>query len=247
MPVGEIGEDMLDEAAVDLADFEHGTDGTGIGKALADEEALSRLPLVEGDEPHGALLLLPERQADGSRIASAGSARLRQSVAQRGRWSARKRRSGCRVSCGSLLRFGQNEAIFGPVQHPVHRVLARSQSSFLEIDRQRGWPGALGSNGGFAARSGLDAPSEAGGSGFAFACRSGRERPSCRRAQLRRLSRREAVKSRIFASCQCRRSPRRRPGRRWLPRRPRAARRWFPARQRTTASGSMPKLLSPAA
>ena len=100
MPVGEIGEDLLDEAAVDLADFEIGTDGAGIGEALADEEALAACAVIDGDEPHGALLLLPERQADGSMRASAGSARLRQSVAQRGRWSARKRRSGCRVSSG---------------------------------------------------------------------------------------------------------------------------------------------------
>ena len=62
MPVGEIGEDLLGESAVDLAGLEDGTDGTGIGEALPDEEAVAACPMIDGDKPHGALLLLPKSQ-----------------------------------------------------------------------------------------------------------------------------------------------------------------------------------------
>ena len=41
MPVGKIGENLLDEAAVDFAGLERGADGAGIGEALADEETVA--------------------------------------------------------------------------------------------------------------------------------------------------------------------------------------------------------------
>lgn len=62
MPVGEIAENLLDEAAIDLTGLEVGTDRAGIGEALPDEEAIAARQVIDGDKAHGALLLFPQRE-----------------------------------------------------------------------------------------------------------------------------------------------------------------------------------------
>ena len=60
VPVGEIGEHIFGEAAVDLTGFECGADGTGIGKTLADEQPVAAREVIDRDDPHRTLLLFPK-------------------------------------------------------------------------------------------------------------------------------------------------------------------------------------------
>ena len=62
MPIGEIGEGRSQSRPVDFAHQQVRHERTGIGKALADEEAGVLGRRVQLDQPHGALLLFVERQ-----------------------------------------------------------------------------------------------------------------------------------------------------------------------------------------
>ena len=146
VPVGEIGEDLLGEAAVDLADFEDRDRRHGHRRGSGRRRGRGRLP--DDRRPRAAWRpsAFPRARAGGSMRASAGSARLRQSVAQRGRWSARKRRpllqGGLRVSSEvrperSHFQSSPASSSPGPCVTPI--VLSRDRPAM------RGPPGARGS------------------------------------------------------------------------------------------------------
>lgn len=62
MPIGEIGEKLGSESPVDLTHFEIGADRPCIRQALAAEQASGSGTIIDGDDPHGAMLLLPQRE-----------------------------------------------------------------------------------------------------------------------------------------------------------------------------------------
>ena len=64
VPAGELGEDVAQVIVVDLADVEAGKLGAGVGEVLPDPQAGVEGGGVDGGEPHGVFLTLP--QDDGA-------------------------------------------------------------------------------------------------------------------------------------------------------------------------------------
>ncbi len=62
MPVGELAEEMLDMRSVDLAGFELGHLGFGVGEILSGRKPAPGGERIDGDDAHRRVLLLPKDQ-----------------------------------------------------------------------------------------------------------------------------------------------------------------------------------------